>query len=274
MAYIYEQWDSRQRRVGTGKPESATTDLIYIVADTQDDAVVKNLVLSTAPLIYDGLLQQDFDLERIGDEEWLVTVHYSTVEALEVGDIEVNFTISSERVKITQSLQTMNRYAPPGSIAANHNGAIGIAFDGGQKTIEGVEINIPHMEASVRAAFSNATVNQNYIVMLSRLVGQTNNALFKGWAIGEVLFTGASVTMRSSAKLELHFTFGISPNAMGLVVDDITGIDKKGWEYLWVEYQNREDTTAKPRVLVKKPTAVHVERVYNSGDFSLIGIGT
>jgi hypothetical protein len=274
MAYIYEHWESRQRKVGTGKPESATTDLLYIVADTQSDADVKNLVLATAPLIYDGLLQQDFDLERIGDEEWLVTVHYSTVEALEVGDVEVNFTISSDRVKITQSIGTTARYAPPGNTAPDHNGAIGVAYDSGQKTIEGVEINIPHMEASMRAAFSNATVTQNYIVALSRLVGKTNNAPFKGWAIGEVLFTGASLTLRTAAKLELHFTFGISPNATNIAIDDITVASKKGWEYLWVEYESREDASANPKVMVKKPIAAHVEQVYYSGDFSIIGIGT
>jgi hypothetical protein len=51
---------------------------------------------------------------------------------------------------------------------------------------------------------------------------------------------------------------------------DITGIDKKGWEYLWVRYQDAEDAD----VLVKQPAAVYVEQVYPYGDFSLLGIGT
>ena len=52
---------------------------------------------------------------------------------------------------------------------------------------------------------------------------------------------------------------------------DITGINKWGWEYLWVRYADAEDATAK--ALVKRPVAVYVEKVYDVGDFGLLGIG-
>ena len=54
-------------------------------------------------------------------------------------------------------------------------------------------------------------------------------------------------------------------------IGDITGIAKAAWEYLWVRYGTVQDTDAKK--LVKRPTSVHVEQVYNSGDFSQLGIG-
>lgn len=53
---------------------------------------------------------------------------------------------------------------------------------------------------------------------------------------------------------------------------NITGISKKGWEYLWVRYVDAEDAAAK--AFVKKPQAVYVERVYEEGDFSGLGIAT
>ena len=65
---------------------------------------------------------------------------------------------------------------------------------------------------------------------------------------------------------------GIVPNKTGLTVGDITDIDKKGWEYMWVRYADAEDATAK--AIVKKPVAVYVEKVYEEGDFSGLGIGT
>ena len=37
------------------------------------------------------------------------------------------------------------------------------------------------------------------------------------------------------------------------------GISKKGWEYLWVRYQDTEDANAK--MLIKKPIAAYVEKV-------------
>ena len=56
------------------------------------------------------------------------------------------------------------------------------------------------------------------------------------------------------------------------MIGQITGINKKGWEYLWVRYADAEDTTAK--VLVKKPIAVYVEQVYPTTGFAALGIGS
>ena len=47
---------------------------------------------------------------------------------------------------------------------------------------------------------------------------------------------------------------------------------KKGWEYLWVRYADEEDAAAK--MLVKRPIAAYVEKVYEEGDFSQLGIGS
>ena len=58
---------------------------------------------------------------------------------------------------------------------------------------------------------------------------------------------------------------------MNLHVGDIVVASKKGWEYLWVRYEDAEDDAA--NVLVKKPTAAYVEKVYEDGDFSVLGLG-
>jgi hypothetical protein len=52
---------------------------------------------------------------------------------------------------------------------------------------------------------------------------------------------------------------------------DLLTVTKKAWEYLWVRYGTVADDYAKK--LVKRPTSVHIERVYDSGDFSKLGIG-
>ncbi|MCS7168060.1 MAG: hypothetical protein RMI91_12010 [Gemmatales bacterium] len=81
---------------------------------------------------------------------------------------------------------------------------------------------------------------------------------------------GASGSQRGQDDWEITFSFAASPNATGLTVGEITDIEKKGWEYLWVRYQDIEDEN----VLVKQPAAVYVEQVYSHGDFALLGIGT
>jgi hypothetical protein len=52
---------------------------------------------------------------------------------------------------------------------------------------------------------------------------------------------------------------------------DITGIVKRGWEYLWVRYEYSVDATAK--ALVKNPLAVYIEKVYEEDNFADLGIG-
>ena len=59
---------------------------------------------------------------------------------------------------------------------------------------------------------------------------------------------------------------------MNIVIGDITVPAKGGWEYLWVLYEDQEDATAKR--IVKRPIAAYVEQVRESGNFSLLGIGT
>ncbi|MBC7326197.1 MAG: hypothetical protein H5T99_12950, partial [Moorella sp. (in: Bacteria)] len=70
----------------------------------------------------------------------------------------------------------------------------------------------------------------------------------------------------------ITFKFAASPNKTNITIGDITGIAKKGWEYLWVLYEDAEDTNAQR--LVKRPVAAFVEQVYPYGDFSQLGIGT
>jgi len=86
-----------------------------------------------------------------------------------------------------------------------------------------------------------------------------------------VLFLGASGSKRSSEDWEITYRFASQPNRTGIVVGDITGISKKGWEYMWVRYRDTEDGSAK--ALVKRPVAAYVEQVYRDGDFSQLGIG-
>jgi hypothetical protein len=91
-------------------------------------------------------------------------------------------------------------------------------------------------------------------------------------AAGERLFLGASGSQRGTENWETTFRFAGSPNRTGIQIGSITGIAKKGWEYLWVRYADESDESA--RAFVKKPVGAYVERAYEEGDFSALGIGT
>ena len=263
MVTISEKFDSREATVGVDSP---TTDLIYVVQGTDDDSVVRSTVEATAPLLYGGLPLQDYHITPLGAGVWEVSVRYGKKEPKDTGESVFSFDTGGGTTHITQSLQTVAKYAPPGKTPPDFKGAIGVTHD----SVEGTDVTIPVYSFTETHYIAAASVTGAYKATLFALTGKTNNAPFKGFVPGEVLFLGASGSLRGEDDWEITFRFAASPNVTGLTIGDIVGVDKKGWEYLWVRYADAEDQN----VLVKKPIAVYVERVYDEGDFSLLGIGT
>jgi len=184
----------------------------------------------------------------------------------ETGESTFSFDTSGGTQHITQSLSTVAKY--PAGTAPDCKGAIGVSQSGDSQMVEGVDIVVPVYNWSETHYLSNATVTAAYKQTLFGLTGKVNTAAFKGFAIGEVLFLGASGSQRGTEDWEITFRFAASKNKVGLTIGTITGIDKKGWEYLWVRYKDSIDANVK----VKVPAAVYTEQVYENGDFSGLGI--
>jgi hypothetical protein len=80
-------------------------------------------------------------------------------------------------------------------------------------------------------------------------------------AAGELLFLGADgVQPEPGGNWEITYRFSYSPNLTNQTIGDITGIAKKGWEYLWVRFQDDESNSTP----IKEPASAHVERVYDT----------
>ena len=261
---VAEKWDSREGTQGEG----ASTDLLYIIRGTDDDAEAKSALVAESPAFYGGLIRQSTHIARIGEDVWEGTVRYGTTSPPETGQSSFSFDTGGGSQHITQGRGNSARYAAPGKTAPNFGGAIGVTQD----NVEGVDIYVPVYNFSETHQIAPANVTGAYKSTLFFLTATVNSDGFKGFAPGEVLFLGASGTQRGQEDWEITFKFAASPNATGLVIGGITGINKKGWEYLWVRYADSEDTAAK--VLVKKPISVHVEQVYPLAAFTALGIGS
>lgn len=261
MATIRERYDSREATEGV---ESPSVDLIYTVEGTEDDAAVRALVESTVPALYAGLLFQTYHINHEGGGVWEVAVRYGKHQPKETGESSFSFDTGGVTAHITQSLTTISRHAPSGP-APDCQGAIGVTSD----SVEGADITVPVYNFSETHYLAASAVTGAYKATLFALTGRVNNAPFKGFAAGEVLFLGASGSKRGAEDWEITYRFAASPNVVGLSVGPITGINKKGWEYLWVRYADAEDQN----VLVKQPIAAYVEQVYELGSFSALGIG-
>ena len=268
MATLSETIESREWVTG---PKPSVT-MHYILSGTPDDLTAKSMLLANTPTLYDGLVRDECTLEPIivdtvSDRgSWKCTVKYISPDDVppEPGAEPLfSFDTGGGTQHVTQSLSTIARYPPE---APNFKGAIGVTHE----SVEGVDITVPVYNFSETHYFS--TISPSYRSALFFLTGKVNNASFKGMAAGECLFLGASGSQRGSEKWEINFRFAGSPNRTGIQIGAITGIAKKGWEYLWVRYADEADATA--HALVKKPVGVYIERVYEEGNFSSLGIGT
>ena len=92
--------------------------------------------------------------------------------------------------------------------------------------------------------------------------------MFKGLAAGECLFLGAAGSKRGLGDWEITFRFAGSPNVTGLAVGPISGISKKGWEYLWVRYKTEQGNNTLKQV----PAQVNVEQVIETYEFANLGL--
>jgi len=255
---IEERFPSRE----TTESENPSIDLLYWIMGTNDDLLAKAQLAAYAPAIYDQLAPQSLHTEQIGNYLWDASVRYGRRKPPETGDSRFAFDTTGGLQHVTQSLRTVNKYAPPGKIAPDFKGAIGVTHD----NVEGVDVTIPVYSFSETHYIATATVTSAYKATLYSLTGRVNDAVFRDFNPGEVLFLGAAGSKRGEEDWEISFNFAASPNVTNLTVGDIVGIDKKGWEYLWVRYADAEDNVAK--ALVKRPVAAYVEEVYWDGDFS------
>ena len=257
---IDEKFDSREATVG----ESPTAQRLYIVQGTDDDLLVQSLVAATAPLIYNGLKREGFSIKPLGGGVWECAVQYVEFTS----ESQFTFDTGGGTQHITVSRRTVQVRVAPGEIAPDFQGAIGVNGD----QIEGTDVTVPVYQFTETHYIDDAVVTPAYKAALFYLTGRVNNAPFKGFASGEVLFLGASGSKRGFGDWEITFRFAASPNVTNLKVGSITGINKEGWHYLWVAFADAEDGNAK--TLVKRPVAAYVEQVYEYGDFSALGIGT
>tara|TARA_Y100000589_G_scaffold253557_1_gene242272 strand:- start:32 stop:895 length:864 start_codon:yes stop_codon:yes gene_type:complete len=283
---VEEKYDSRQSTTG----DNAQVTLTYIASGSDDDLAIKSAVENFAPETYDSLPRQSVQIEPISEEYWDASVRYAETTSTTSGgssapdpgsgEYTYSFDTMGGTQHITQSLDTVGSYADSSIPSApDFHGAIGVSNTNGNAEVQGVDITVPIYNFSETHYLTTEQVTPEYKGTLFQLTGKVNNATFRGLAAGECLFLGASGTLHgtetdteTTGDWEITYRFAASPNKTGITIGSITGIAKKGWEYLWVRYADVEDMDA--MAMVKRPVAAYVEQVYEDGDFSSLNIGS
>jgi hypothetical protein len=269
-AAVVELWDGRSETVA----EKSTAEVPYLVTFASDEAAVYVAITAGTPSTYMGLLRKEVEIvEHIDDTTWKVMVRYQPPEPGEEGepkpDTQFSFDTTGGTQHITQNLENVSYAGPGASEDMAEGGAIG--FDG--ETVTGVDITVPVYSFSETQYFTDAEMTQAYKQDIFDLTGSVNVDAFHGFDGGEVLFLGASGSRQGTGAddlWEVTFKFAASKNKTDIMVGTIGPIEKKGWEYLWVQYEPDVDGVVKQ--LIKTPIAAYVSKVYPEYSFAPLGL--
>jgi hypothetical protein len=266
MIQVYEAFPSREFIDGG---ESPSWTFNWIVLGTSDDLVVKAMVRGATPATYDGLILQNVAAKETAPEAWECQAKYGARKPPEQNEYKFSFDTTGGKQKITQSKETIQKYAPEGKTAPDHKGAIGVTDHG----VEGCEIVAPKFAWSETWQLPLADYGWAYSQTLKAITGRVNSDAFRGFPAGQVLFHGGkgSASNKDPTLIEITYSFEQSDDVEGQTIGDITGVTKAGWQYLWVHYTEEHDSTAD--ALARRPDSAYVERVYDTANFTLLGIG-
>ncbi len=245
--------------------------------DALDSAAGASFTIGTGSTSVD-YSRQEISIEPESEDLWNGSARYGSSDATgggsgAIGDSSFSFDTGGGTQHVTTS-KTQTVYGVDGSSGTeNFENAIG--YDG--QNVNGIDIVIPQFQWTETHIKGTDSVTSLYKRTVAALTGKVNDAGFRGFNAGEVLFVGASGTRTGTERWSITFKFAYSPNQTNLLInpqstadDQITVATKKGWEYLWVRFKD------KPGVgqVLKAPEYAVVDKVYDAGNFSDLGIGT
>lgn len=259
--------------------ESSDATYIYKVYYEEDPNIVMQAVVDfseeTVPLLGKILKRKRVNLTPESNDVWIAEVPYSSAttpngqqEQPQTGDVSLpTFDFGVETAKVTHSVKTVKRYAPPGKTATDHKGAIGVS----NGHVEGCDVLAPTANIALSIYPPTDTVTKDWIRQLNALSGKVNEKACMGFEPGELLFLGATGAPRPGGEdYEFQLKMSFKEKEKNFKIGDIDVDEKEGHHYVWTEYGPEIDLLANTTATVA--VAAHVEQVFYTADFSFLGL--
>lgn len=288
-------------RLGRRDP-STRTRIWNVIGSSDEDALHADINVKLSTLYtywtYPGqpqvkLRAENYSVSYQGDDAWLVTVAYEKIGAddpTQTGPLKRvrSFDTTGGTQTVTQARGQQGGeqvYGPNGLLFGQNAPTTYGAVNVDDRNVNGVDIVVPQLTWSEQYDVPSTYMTQAYIRAIHLLTGSVNDASFRGFRKGEVLFAGMSGSQewdaqRGNGPWSLTYKFIASPNrgneAFGASlppepIGDITAYNKGGHDFLWVKYASQDDQNN--NIVIRKPLFVYINKVYPDGDFSKIGIG-
>jgi len=270
MATVTSYWDAARVTFDDAMdPESATVPCL--VAGAADESAVNDaLKLALSATFLDLSLDGAEILDRLSETEWKVEAKYAKPDDSSDLDPQYDFDTTGATAHITQNLSTVAIYGD--DIPTDEKGAICVD----DTRVNGTDIiSTQFVWGETHYKYwVPASGEWTYKKTLRDLTGKVNDASFRGFAAGEVLFLGARGQRTGGLYnyWKIDYRFASSENQTGITVGSFTGIAKQGWHFLDVRYKKATSSVASIQLAV--PQYVIIHQVYRTGDFSTLDIGT
>ena len=292
--HIHASWDAPTSKLIYAGEGDNSLDYEYQITNCPSSGeAYTNLLIGNGadwpglPGLIEGCLLRHVQMAPDGPDAWRATASYSQakIEKKErekltsVGQYRVSFSSKSQSIKQYTAKTTVS-YAATGDTAPDFKGAINVNAEG---EVEGVDSIVPGLTVSVTQRMEGATLTPGYALEVSNLIGKYNNTEFMGFPAGTMQLTAGDGSLsfeipNPNAELggdpippqdrELSFEFLYSPNLTGITIGTVTGINKKGHQYMWTLWRDSIDAGK----VFRKPRAVYVQDLYGiePADFSAL----
>lgn len=244
------------------------------------EAAVLAAVQGTAPSTYlsfplSGIRATEIHMTTAGVPDiWEVEVVYGSTGGTAIppatGTTLWSYSTQGGTQHITAPIAVIGTYTDPS--VTSLPGDWGLAIGATKDSIEGLDIQVPSFSFTATkyvAAGSFGSTIANVYACTAKVNDQSETLNGLAFAEGELLFLGGSAALRPEVgDYEFVFNFAASPNATGIDIGGITGIDKEGWEYLEVTYEDAESSG----ILYKKPVIATIHQVYPKADLGALGL--
>lgn len=142
----------------------------------------------------------------------------------------------------------------------NYRQAIGVTKD----SVTGTDIFAPKFEFSLTVKTYPVTLD--FLRLIAAATATTNNATWKGFARGSVLYLGCTGQAQPDDFWTLTHKFAVGQNKTLFSVSPSIKVSKKAWEYLWCGY----GPSVSSGLVLNTPRVAKVERVYEESNFDLL----
>ena len=232
----------------------------YWINDAADEADALTALLAFAPTTIGSLARDQITITEIIDPngagglfEAMVEWNVPRVTSLAA---RRSFRTTGLTRRILQSLETVHA----SSGAPDHGGAIGVTADG----VDGCDIDGSETEMTLTFTIATSAAGVSYVDQLEALLQHTNDATWRDFSAGVVRFCGYSLDDQEDLTTVVTLSFKLAANVASTTLGGFT-FAKAGHDYVWPLVRQQDGGTFLTE-------AVYVERVYESGDFTLLGV--